>query len=159
MTKGYRVTKRSGEAPIFRDGVQVGSWPEAGYSVQIFGTCTALAGTELAAHALAEVYREIEPHRRRWVLTEAEYDEHCRILEDDRAALLAQYPYTHAESIAVGESNDRYATVIERGQANIRRKLLNHSPYEYFHWDPNPLKRPDEFPAPAFDEVAATPRM
>jgi hypothetical protein len=156
--KSYLVTERSGEANIYRDGRLAGTFPEAGFDVRVFGRCTALAGTELAAHALAEVYLEIEPHNRRWVLTEAEYDEHIRVLEDHRAALMGAFPFTAEEEAAFKASQEKYADIDRKGSENIRRQLMNLSPYEYVLWDPNPRARPGTFPALP-EELSASPAI
>lgn len=156
--KSYLVTKLDGDHSIYRDGQLAGSWPQAGYQVQVFGVCTALAGTELAAHALAEVYRNIEPHRRQWVLTEAEYEEHLQLREADNRALLDRYPLTPTEAAIAQQHEDRYAKVSADGRANIKRKLLNLSPYQYIDWDSNPRKRPAEFPTAFEEEPAASMR-
>jgi hypothetical protein len=113
--------------------------------VHVFGECTALAGTELAAHALAEVYKDVPSGRRVWVLTEAEYEEHKRILKENREALMAAFPYSDEEKAAVDASNERYAQVTLEGEENIKRKLLNVWEYEYI-LPPPPLRRPAQFP-------------
>ena len=153
--KSYWREKLDGTAEIYRGGQLVGSWPQTGYQVQVFGVCTALAGTELAAHALAEVYRNIEPHRRQWVLTEAEYEEHLQLLEDDNRALMDKYQLTPAEAAPTQQYAGRYAKVSADGRDNIKRKLQNLSPYQYIDWDSNPRKRPPEFPVAYGEEPVA----
>jgi hypothetical protein len=148
--KGYLVTERTGEANIYRGGRLAGTFPESGFEVRVFGRCTALAGTELAAHALAEVHLDVEPHNRRWVLTEAEYEE--------RAAIRDAFPFTAEEEIAFTASQENYAEVDRQGMENIKRQLMNLSPYKYVLWDPNPRKRPDTFPALP-EEAAASHAM
>jgi hypothetical protein len=156
--KGYLVTERTGEANIYRGGRLAGTFPESGFEVRVFGRCTALAGTELAAHALAEVHLDVEPHNRRWVLTEAEYEEHIHLLEDQRAAIRDAFPFTAEEEIAFTASQENYAEVDRQGMENIKRQLMNLSPYKYVLWDPNPRKRPDTFPALP-EEAAASHAM
>lgn len=145
--KNYLVTERTGEANIYRGGRLAGTFPEAGFEVRVFRHCTALAGTELAAHALAEVHLGVEPHNRRWVLTEAEYEAHIRVLEDHRTALMETFPFTAEEEEAFMASQKKYADVDRKNSENIKRDLMNLSPYKYVLWDPNPRRRPDSFPA------------
>lgn len=153
--KSYIVTKRTGTREIYRGGVRAGTWPEIGYDIRIPGVCSAIAGTELAAHALAEVYKNVSLSSRRWVLTEDEYNEHIRILEEDDAALMEAFPYSPAEERAVDEHNSRYAQITEKSRETIKRALLNTNPYEYIIWN-NETKRPEHFPVA--EEIPA-PRM
>jgi hypothetical protein len=156
--KSYLVTARTGDANIYRGGRQAGTFPQAGFDVRIFGRCTALVGTELAAHALAEVHLDVEPTSRRWVLTEAEYDEHIRVIEDHRAALMDAFPFTAEEEAAFKASQEKYADVDREGRENIKRQLMNVSPYKYVLWDTNPRRRPEAFPALP-EEAAASHAM
>ncbi len=154
--KSYLVTERTEETNIYRGGKLVGTFPEVGYQVQVFGVCSGLAGTELAAHALAEVHKDVSPYSRRWVLTEAEYEEHVGILKAHSDRLMATYPYTEEEATSVKAHNDKYADIQREGAENIKRQLMNLPPHRHITWDPNPVRRPKEFPAlPEEDEVAS----
>lgn len=151
--KSYLVTEKNGVANIYRDGKLAGTFPETGFEVQIPGICTALAGTELAAHALAEVYKDVNPSSRRWVLTEAEYDEHIQILKNHNERLLAAYPYTEEEAESVAQHNAHYQDITEKGRQSIKAKLLNENPFKFFaNWEKNPVPRPKEFPVAQVDE-------
>lgn len=154
--KSYRVTKRKGVTDVYRGGILVGTWPEVGYSVQVFGVCRAVAGTELAAHALAEVHnRNASPFSRRWVLTEAEYEEHRQVLDENLKGLLETYPYTPTEEAALATIRTSHGALIEKGEAKIKAQLLNQSHlFEFFTWDPARNKRPAAFPPHAGDEAA-----
>lgn len=155
--KTYLVTKRTEEANIYRGGELVGTFPEVGFQVQIFGQCTALAGTELAAHALAEVYKDVSPYRRQWVLSGAEYDEHVSVLQDHLERLLAAWPYTPEEAASVEAHYQKYKDIDKAGKESVRRKLLNLNPYDTFaNWNPNPIARPKDFPAVPEDDQTAT---
>jgi hypothetical protein len=156
--KSYVVTELTGDTKIYRGGELVGTFPQAGFQVQVRGKCTALAGTELAAHALAEVYLEVDPNNRRWVLTEDEYEEHVRVLEDHRRELIETFPFTPEEEAAVETDRQKHAEIEERGRETIRRGLMNLSPYKYVIWDPNPRRRPQSFPGLP-DAEAASPGM
>ena len=143
VAKGYDVRKRTGSTAIYRGGKHVGEHPTCGYQVVIHGRCTRLAGTALAAHALAEVELDVQPHRRKFVLSSDEYDEHVAALQDNLDALIERFPFSPDEAKQVNASNSRYASVIEAGRETIRRALMNVSPYEYVVWNPRPVKRPD----------------
>jgi hypothetical protein len=154
--KSYIVTPRTGVSNIYRSEKLVGTHPEMGFSVQVFGVCTALAGTELAAHALAEVHKDVPSHKRLWVLTADEYEEHRRILQDNLDDLMETYPFSDEEKAAVDASNARYAKYIEQSNENMKRKLMNVSPYEFVTQRPN-LARPSTFPGQ--EEEEQTPGM
>lgn len=141
--KGYEIHKRTGLSAIYRDGKHVGDHPRSGYTVTIHGRGTRLAGTALAAHALAEIELDVAPHRRRFVLTEEEYEAHVGSLRSYFDGIVERFPYTAEEAEAVAASDARYASVIEAGTETVRRKLLNVSPYEYVTWDPRSKQRPD----------------
>jgi len=140
--KSYVVRKNEGSRKIYRGGVEVGEFPEVGYTVQVFGDSTGLTGTLLAAHAYAEVALDVAPHNRRFVLTAEEYDEHKAVLERSSAELMERFPYLPEEAKAVEEHYAKYADITERGEANVRRKMMNLSPYQNVTWNPNPLPRP-----------------
>lgn len=149
--KSYRITRNSGSSDIWRGGRKVGTFPNAGYNVQVFGCGSGLAGTLIGAHALAETMRGISPYQRRYVLTEAELAEDERVMREWREALLAKYPFTSEEAEAVAESDARHAGAISKGRENMRAALLNSDPYKggFAHWNPNPKKRPEiEEPEP-----------
>ncbi len=157
--KSYFVRKRRGETTIIRDGKAVGTWPETGYHVQVKGVCTALAGTLIAAHALAEVYLGIEPQSRRFVLTEAEYEEHMKILENDVMALIETFPYSREEEESVKAHDEKYADIIRQGSENLKQKLMNVNPYPNVVWDPDQNLQPNEIPQPIEDEAPASMRL
>lgn len=155
--KSYRVSQNTGTTNIYRDGKLVGTVPEAGYRVEMFGMGTLLAGTELAAHALAEVYKDVVPWNRRWVLSEAEYEEHVTVLRGHIAAIMEAYPYSAEEAAAVQASNEKYAKIIEQGREGLKKKLMGLSPYENIRWGRQPPSRPTSFPTD--ETVEQTPGM
>lgn len=152
----YEVWKRSGSFAVYRDGQHVGDHPAHGYEVVVHGRCTRLAGTALAAHALAEVELDVMPHRRRFVLTAEEYEEHVDALSNNLDSLMERFPFTASEAEKVAASNARYASVIEASRALIKRALMNVSPYESVLWGSHPRLRPEIAEPP---ELAATPRV
>jgi len=153
----YSVFRRTGTVEVWRGGKKSGEFPEAGYLVRTGGQGTGIAGTLLAAHALAEVMLDVSPRRRRYVLTQAEYDEHVAVLKDWRTRLLERFPYLPEEAEAVEAHLAKYAGVEEQGRANVRRGLMNLSPYrEDPYWNSNPMRRP---PLEEETAEAAAPRM
>jgi len=141
--KSYLVTKNEGTRTIYRGGEAVGEFPAVGYSVQVFGECSGLTGTLIAAHAFAEVRLDVAPHNRQYVLTAEEYEENEAILRRNGEELMARFPYTPEEAKRVEEHNAKYARIIEEGRKNMKRKLMNLSPYKEVTWDPNPRPRPE----------------
>lgn len=155
-SKTYEIRKNSGSSAIWRGGVKVGEFPNVGYKVEVYGRGSGLAGTLVAAHALAETMRGVSQYQRKFVLTEAEYEENERVLRGWREAVLRKFPYTPEEAAAVTESEARHAGIIARGRENVRKALLNADPYNggFSHWNPNPKRRP-EISEP--DEPASAP--
>lgn len=154
--KSYEVRKNPGSSPIIRGGKKVGEFPNVGYSVQVYGRGSGLAGTLVAAHALAEVMRDVSPYQRRFVLTEAEYEENERVLREWHQALMEKYPFTPGEAKALSESEARYDSLKSRAKEKVRHDLLNLNPYDNFaNWRSTPKRRPDIVEP---DEISA-PKM
>jgi hypothetical protein len=142
----YLVTPRTGFSNVYRSGKLAGTHPEVGYHLSVPGVCSAIAGTELAAHALAEVYKNVVSHRRLWVLTEAEVDEHLQILRKNNDELMAAFPYSTEEQTSVDAHHEKYSAITAEGERNIRRQLMNVSTRQYVIERPS-LPRPAEFPS------------
>jgi len=155
--KSYLVTKNEGMRSIYRGGVKVGEFPAVGYSVQVFGECSGLTGTLIAAHAFAEVALDVAPYNRQYVLTAEEYEEHVGILLRSGEELMARFPYTPEEAASVAENEAKYAELTTRGRENMRRKLMNLSPHAHVTWDPNPRPRPELVRAEPEQEAVAGP--
>lgn len=155
VAKGYSVTKRTGTTSVYRGGKRVGEHPAAGYQVIVKGRGTRLAGTLVAAHALGEMEMDVQPHRRRFVLSAEECDEHEAVLRRNLDDLMKRFPFIPEEAASVDEDRRRHADVIAKGAANVRRALMNVSPYQNVIWNPRALKRPDldepesDHPSPA----------
>lgn len=121
----YLVTKREGMRNIFRGGSLAGQFAESGYNVEIFGKCSALAGTEAAAHAIAEFRLVGCGQNRHYVLTEAEYDRHIEILRADHAAIMERFPFSDTEAAEVARTEEKYAAIIAAGERRIKDGLMN----------------------------------
>lgn len=144
--KSYEVRALEGESEVYRGGKLVGTFPQSGYEVRIFGLMTARAGTELAAHALAEVHLAVEHYNRRWVLTADEYAEHVSVLEESRFNLMKRFPFSLEEAATVQAYREKHFHIEASARENIRIQLMNGSPFEHVTWDPNPRRRPSDFP-------------
>jgi hypothetical protein len=97
------LTPRHGAVAVYRDGVQVGEWPEQGYSVTVHGVATGIAWSLASAKALGEhiarhysgAYASRTPYRHAMDPAAAAADVGASIA--DSAAMMARFPFTPSE--------------------------------------------------------------
>lgn len=148
--KDYFVTKLDGESEIRRGGLVVGTWPNIGFTVMVPSVGTIKTGTELRAHAYAEVALNVPASERQWVMSAEEYAEDERILAEHKQGLLAKYPLT--PELEASLSSWRNPTESDLVAEDLRLQLLNTQSGQIIPHRPRPARFPDPIAKPRIDQ-------